>query len=121
MEYHLNHQTVYQRAHLRPKGYTMIQSTFVLPMETIAKHTVSVGGYYAKCMNCWENYLGEAACIGCNTVFVFVASEKIGTGVIDQMRDYASTHGLELIGYSDASCLAMGGGNLISLDTYPSM
>jgi len=90
-------------------------------METIAKHTVSVGGYYATCMNCGENYLGGATCNDCGTVFVFAASEKVGTGVIDHMKTYASAHGLELIGYSDGSCLRMGGGNVISFDTYPSM
>ena len=121
MEYYLNHQPVYQRAHLRPKGYIMTQSTFVLPMETIARHTVSVGGSYSTCMNCGEGYLGEAACNGCETVFAFVASEKIGPGVIDQMRDFAIAHELDWIGYSNGICNEMGGGKLTSFDTYPPM
>ena len=99
----------------------MTQSTFVPPMEMIAKHTVSVGGSYSKCMNCGENYLGGAACKGCGTVLLFLASEKIGTGVLRQMQVYANENGLALIGYSGGSCLEMGGGKLISLDAYPLM
>ena len=100
----------------------MTKSTFILPMETIVKHTVSVSGWSASCMNCGESFAGgNAVCHGCGTVFVFAASEKVGPGVIDQMRNYANAHGLELIGYSDGGCLEMGGGSVFSFDTYPSL
>ena len=89
-----------------------------LPMTVISKHTVSVGGFHATCMNCGANYFGESACTGCGTVFVFAASEKMGPGVIDLILEYANNHGLELIGYSGGGCVRLGGGDILNEDIY---